>query len=55
MTLDFTVANKPRSALQYWTKLKLPAELHGLNMRQLTTLRRMVQAAYNAGKQNAGC
>lgn len=40
------------NSTQYWTKLRLPAEFDGLNMRQLTALRRMVQGAFTAGKQD---
>lgn len=37
---------------QYWTKVCLPVELDGLNMRQLTALRKLVQRAFTAGKQD---
>lgn len=40
------------NSAQYWTKLRLPAEFDGLGMKQLTALRRMVQRAFTAGKQD---
>lgn len=41
------------NAPQYWVKLKLPAELIELNMKQLTALRRMIYKSFNEGKKSA--
>lgn len=40
------------NSAQYWTKVLLPVELCGLNMRQLTALRKLVQGAFTAGKKD---
>lgn len=48
-----TTEGKKTSAARYWTKIKLPPEFESLNMKQLTALRRMVQQAFNAGKNYA--
>lgn len=39
------------SATKYWMKLELPGELTTLSMTQLTAVRRIVVAAYNAGRK----
>lgn len=44
---------KQMNSVQYWVKIKLPVELFGLRMKQLTALRKLVQAAFNAGKKEA--
>lgn len=41
------------NSAQYWIKTKLPPEFQNLTMKQLTTLRRMVQKAFNTGKKDA--
>lgn len=40
------------NSAQYWIKLRLPYELDGLTMQQLTALRKLVQGAFTAGKQD---
>lgn len=39
------------SATKYWIKLELPGELTTLSMTQLTAVRKLVTAAYNAGRK----
>ena len=55
--LNFDIWPKPTaktsevSATKYWIKLELPGELTTLSMTQLTAVRKLVVAAYNAGRK----
>jgi hypothetical protein len=53
MTIEFNITEKKTTAQRYWVKRKLPAELIDLNMKQIDAVRRMVQAAFIAGKRDA--
>ena len=53
--IDFDIKPKAKpvsnASTKYWMALKLPCELSGLSMQQLTALRKMVQSAYTAGRK----
>lgn len=48
MTKPHVISN-PSTA--HWAKVRLPHELEGLSMAQITAVRKMVQAAFTAGRK----
>lgn len=46
------MTGKLNASSRYWVKCKLPDELLGLTMTQLTALRKLVQRAFTDGKQD---